>query len=785
MATPGGNMNGQQGSEDRINTDRENRPVGAYNTGDWTEEDTHVDLGLPPEQTELEKMAMFLKAQMDEDEGCVIDMTEARTYGRYPLTSEDNLPPASKLRGFPSGGLPNDSGFSSRMSEDSASLHRAVEVSELKKAVADVAQGGDESADVADTQGCCRLSSVVKGLMKLLMVILLLYVFICSLDLLSNAFRLLGGKTAGSVFQDSELLKNPITGLMIGVMATVILQSSSTSTSIVITMVSSGILEVRPAIPIVMGANIGTTVTNTLVSLAHSMDPKEFRRAFSGATVHDVFNWLTVVILLPIEHFTGYLYFLTLEIVQSLNMEELRTKKQDLLKQLTKPLTKRIVQVDKKVITAIAEGKGDPNARLLKVFCVFNKTETMMTVNRTLEDGNVTLVNETVVVKTPVEACDSLLSKLDMGDSTSGLVLFIFSLLLLSGCLYLMVKVLHSLLGSQVARMAKKTINANFPGPFACLTDYFALVVGAGMTILVQSSSVFTSALTPLVGVGCLKLERMYPLTLGSNVGTTGTGILAALASSSSTIQFALQLALCHLFFNITGILLFFPIPPMRRFPLRVARFLGRTTARYRWFAVFYLLLMFLVFPGFFMALSFAGNVVFITTLCVVGVLVAAIIILNCMQRHQRLQSWLPLVLRDWEWLPLPLRSLQPLDRLFCAMCAPFKRICCECCLKRCRCLGDGADAAETSSDMDSDDDDSDDEEDNDTDNASSSCCCPRSRGMQRIQQSDSLAAVEGGQGSVWQKRTNRPIYKLAQKAQPVHPSPSTVPLIRIPESVV
>ena len=65
------------------------------------------------------------------------------------------------------------------------------------------------------------------------------------------------------------------------------------------------VLDVRPAIPIVMGANIGTTVTNTLVSLAHSMDPREFRRAFSGATVHDVFNWLTVLILLPVEHFTG------------------------------------------------------------------------------------------------------------------------------------------------------------------------------------------------------------------------------------------------------------------------------------------------------------------------------------------------------------------------------------------------------------------------------------------------------------------------------------------------
>lgn len=69
-------------------------------------------------------------------------------------------------------------------------------------------------------------------------------------------------------------------------------------------------MEVRPSIPIIMGANIGTTVTNTLVSLAHAMNPREFRRAFSGATVHDVFNWLTVLILLPLEYCAGSLLHL-------------------------------------------------------------------------------------------------------------------------------------------------------------------------------------------------------------------------------------------------------------------------------------------------------------------------------------------------------------------------------------------------------------------------------------------------------------------------------------------
>lgn len=65
------------------------------------------------------------------------------------------------------------------------------------------------------------------------------------------------------------------------------------------------VLSVRVAIPIIMGANIGTSVTNTIVSLGQSGDRNQFRRAFGGATVHDMFNWLSVVILLPLELISG------------------------------------------------------------------------------------------------------------------------------------------------------------------------------------------------------------------------------------------------------------------------------------------------------------------------------------------------------------------------------------------------------------------------------------------------------------------------------------------------
>ncbi len=113
------------------------------------------------------------------------------------------------------------------------------------------------------------------------------------------------------------------------------------------------------------------------------------------------------------------------------------------------------------------------------------------------------------------------------------------------------------------------------------LTGYLAIAFGCIITILIQSSSVFTSILTPLVGLGYIKLDRMYPLTLGSNLGTTTTSIIAALAADSTMLRYTLQIALCHFFFNFCGLLMFYVIPAMR-IPVSLARGLGNITAQYR-----------------------------------------------------------------------------------------------------------------------------------------------------------------------------------------------------------
>jgi sodium-dependent phosphate cotransporter len=128
-----------------------------------------------------------------------------------------------------------------------------------------------------------------------------LYVFICALAFISDGFLLLAGKGAGKNFVNNSLFNNAVAGLMVGVFTTSTLQSSSTTTSIVISMVGAEMLTVQQAIPVIMGANVGTTVTSTIVSLGLRGNKDEFRRAFAAATVHDMFNFLTVLVLLPLE----------------------------------------------------------------------------------------------------------------------------------------------------------------------------------------------------------------------------------------------------------------------------------------------------------------------------------------------------------------------------------------------------------------------------------------------------------------------------------------------------
>ncbi|PNJ09718.1 SLC34A3 isoform 2 [Pongo abelii] len=498
-----------------------------------------------------------------------------------------------------------------------------------------------------------------------------LYFFICSLDVLSSAFQLLGSKVAGDIFKDNVVLSNPVAGLVIGVLVTALVQSSSTSSSIVVSMVAAKLLTVRASVPIIMGVNVGTSITSTLVSMAQSGDRDEFQRAFSGSAVHGIFNWLTVLVLLPLESATALLERLS-ELALGAASLTPGAQAPDILKVLTQPLTHLIVQLDSDMIMSSATGNAT-NSSLIKHWCGTTGQPTHENSSDCGAFSPCTERNSTA----PADRlpCRHLFVGTELTDLAVGCILLAGSLLVLCGCLVLIVKLLNSVLRGRVAQAVRTVINADFPFPLGWLGGYLALLAGAGLTFALQSSSVFTAAVVPLMGVGVISLDRAYPLLLGSNIGTTTTALLAALASPADRMLSALQVALIHFFFNLAGILLWYLVPALR-LPIPLARHFGVVTARYRWVAGVYLLLGFLLLPLAAFGLSLAGG----TVLAAVGGplvgLVLLVILVTVLQWHR--PAWLPVRLRSWAWLPLWLHSLEPWDRLVtrccpCNVCSPPK----------------------------------------------------------------------------------------------------------------
>jgi len=313
-------------------------------------------------------------------------------------------------------------------------------------------------------------------------------------------------------------------GLFIGLLATSLVQSSSFTTSMVVGLVAVGDIPLANAIPIIMGANIGTSVTNILVSLAHVRRRLEFRRSFGAAVVHDFFNVLSVLLILPLEHAFGIISGPTKHIAEYLSHTRLfesdPTKQMGLLKKLFGML-----------------GKG---AKWLL-------TEVM-----------------------------------ELSPTVAGTIIAGAALLLLFVALWMLVKLLRGLLQGRLSGVFDRTLFRN-PGT--------AFLAGIILTIAVQSSSVTTSLIVPLVGANILQLAQVYPYTLGANIGTTVTAMLAAIGTASAP---AMACAFGHLLFNLYGTTVFWPL---QFIPISLAKGFARLAARRRYLAVFFILGLFFVLP--------------------------------------------------------------------------------------------------------------------------------------------------------------------------------------------
>jgi sodium-dependent phosphate cotransporter len=355
---------------------------------------------------------------------------------------------------------------------------------------------------------------------RALLVAVLLYTFLVGVALLEAGIASLG---AG--FQQGllERVSNPISGLFAGILATVLVQSSSVSTSTIVGLVGAGTLTLPAAVPMIMGANIGTTVTNTLASLGSIRRPEDFRRAFASATMHDFFNLLAVAVLLPLELATGFLTYLATELTELLRGTE------------------------------VAAPGSSPIRR---------------------------------AVELPVDTISAVIDADDSGGVLAGVLFLAAGLGLIFLALGLITKNMRKLVAGSVERAMNRVVGRG--------GGAIGILVGIGVTVAVQSSTITTSILVPLVAAGILTLPNAYPITLGANVGTTITALLASLAVLRPE---GLTIALVHTLFNVTAIALVYPVPAVRLLPVRLAERLAEVAVRRRSAVAAYVLGLFLLVP--------------------------------------------------------------------------------------------------------------------------------------------------------------------------------------------
>ncbi len=357
-----------------------------------------------------------------------------------------------------------------------------------------------------------------KGWVRFLLVMVLLYLFLLAITVIETGF-----KTAGKPLAEVLLATttNPFLGLMIGIIATTIIQSSSTTTSIVVGLVAAEALNLRNAVPLIMGANIGTTVTATLASLGSISRKDEFRKAFAAATLHDFFNFLTVLALFPLELRFHFLERVAVWISTSMLGLEGGTFNSP-VKQALKPVAHGLL--------------------------------------------------------------DFLRETLHLGQTATVVTMVLLGLTGLFVALIFLSRLMRQVVAAASENVMRRILEKS---------TFVALLIGAGLTVAVQSSSITTSLVVPLVGTGILRLETVYPLMLGANMGTTVTALLASLVGNAA----AISIALTHLCFNVAGILLFLPIPFMR-WPIGMARKFANWAADHRTAAMGIVFMVFYGIPG-------------------------------------------------------------------------------------------------------------------------------------------------------------------------------------------
>ncbi len=365
------------------------------------------------------------------------------------------------------------------------------------------------------TTSSARLPSPVRALF----VVALLYAFLVGVKMLESGINGIGSDYTDPLFAS---VSNPLAGLFVGILATVLVQSSSVTTATIVGLVASGVVGVEAAVPMIMGANIGTTVTNTLVSLTNARRSEQFRLAFAAATMHDFFNVIVVIVLLPLEILTGFLHS-GASWISGLFVEG------NLGGSFDSPIKAAVSWLAK-----IGEARIE------------------------------------AAISSPVAAAVVLIA-------------------VAIGVIFITLTLITKNMRTLVADRIEASLNA-----VLAKSGTIGIIVGMLVTIAVQSSSITTSILIPLVASGLLLVRNAYPITLGANIGTTVTALLAALAAGSVD---GLTIAFTHTLFNVLGILLIYPFPRLRYIPVLLAEGLANIAVKRKSLALAYTFGVFVLVP--------------------------------------------------------------------------------------------------------------------------------------------------------------------------------------------
>ncbi|MDD9932136.1 MAG: Na/Pi symporter [Myxococcales bacterium] len=382
----------------------------------------------------------------------------------------------------------------------------------------------------APNQPSAQGTTTQQVIVRTLVVLALLFIFLVGIRGMGSGFKGLGKDLLETFFQQTS---NPFIALMVGILGTTLVQSSSVTTSMIVAMVAApeNALPIHNAVPMIMGANIGTTVTNTIVALGHIGRPAEFKRAYAAATCHDAFNFITVSILLPLEIATGFLEKTSASMTQ---------------------------------VVGIGGGGKLPNP---------------------IKDAT----------KAALKPIQNGIEGLFADKQTAAVILIIVSAAIIFGALTMLVRTLRDMTGSRLQAYLSRSLNAS---------AYIGIAIGIVLTVMVQSSSITTSVMVPLAGAGIVTVEQIFPITLGANIGTTVTALLASMAAPTETAALAVQIALVHLMFNLVGIGLVFPFRATRRIPVLAATWLAGVATRSKRVAIVYILALFYGLPAALVAIS-------------------------------------------------------------------------------------------------------------------------------------------------------------------------------------